>query len=134
MIAVAPLPRRPADKVRLLYHASVFGLAPLRVVGIQDACSKKGREELPGGRLRVGSHGLRCAAHEHPAAAATAFRTQVDQVIGASDDVEVVLDHDDGVALIDELVQDVQQLAGVLEVQAGRRLVEDVERAAGAAP
>ena len=44
------------------------------------------------------------------------------------DNVEVVLDDDDRVALIDELVQNVEQLVRVLEMQPGRRLVEDVER------
>ena len=49
------------------------------------------------------------------------------------DHVEIVLDDDDRVALIDQLAEHVEQPAHVFEVQAGRRLVEDVERAAGAA-
>ncbi len=40
-----------------------------------------------------------------------------------------MLDDDHRVALVDEPVQHVEQLAHVLEVEAGRRLVEDVERA-----
>ena len=71
--------------------------------------------------------------HDSPAARA-ALGAEVDDVVGRLDDVEVVLDDDDRVALVDELVQHVEQLVRVLEVQAGRRLVEDVERAAGAAP
>ena len=39
-----------------------------------------------------------------------------------------MLDDDDGVALVAQAVQDRQQLFDVLEVQAGGRLVEDVER------
>ncbi len=38
--------------------------------------------------------------------------------------------HDDGVALVDEAVEHEQQLAHVLEVQTGRRLVEHVDAAA----
>ncbi len=38
-----------------------------------------------------------------------------------------------GVAEIDEAVEDVQQLAHIVEVQAGGGLVENVERAAGLA-
>ena len=54
-------------------------------------------------------------------------------MIGALDDVELVLDHDDGVALVDQLLQHVEQLPRVLEVEPGGRLVEDVDGAAGAA-
>jgi hypothetical protein len=45
-----------------------------------------------------------------------------------------VLDDDDRVAGLDEPVQDLEQLLDVGEVEAGRRLVEDVERLAGRAP
>ena len=63
-----------------------------------------------------------------------ALGPEVDYVIGRLDDVQIVLDDHDRVPLIDQLVQDVEQLVRVVEVQAGRRLVEDVERPAGAAP
>jgi hypothetical protein len=44
-----------------------------------------------------------------------------------------VLDDDHRVALVDQFVQHFQQLGDVVEVQAGGRLVENVERAAGGA-
>src|SRR5690606_15661082 len=47
------------------------------------------------------------------------------------DDVDVVLDDDEGVATVDQAVEDVEKLARVLEVQARRGLVEDVEGLAG---
>ena len=47
------------------------------------------------------------------------------------DHVEVVLDDDDRIALVDEAVEHVEQLADVFEVQAGGGLVEDVDGAAG---
>jgi hypothetical protein len=47
------------------------------------------------------------------------------------DHVEVVLDHEHGVAGVDEPLQHLEQLLDVGEVEAGRRLVEDVERLAG---
>ena len=63
---------------------------------------------------------------------------QVDDPVGRLDHVEVVLDDDDRVAQVDQAVEHVEQLADVVEVQAGRRLVEDVERScrcwAGPAP
>jgi hypothetical protein len=44
-----------------------------------------------------------------------------------------VLDDDDRVALVDQALQHPEELADVLEVQAGRRLVEHVDGAAGRA-
>jgi peptide chain release factor 3 len=62
-----------------------------------------------------------------------ALGAEVDQPVGGLDDVEVVLDDDDGVAVVAQAVQHLEQHLDVLEVQAGGRLVEDVERAAGVA-
>jgi hypothetical protein len=78
-------------------------------------------------------HVLGRAHGDDLAAAVAAFGTEVQQPVGGLHDVEVMLDDDHGVALVDQLVQHFQQLLGVLEVQAGGRLVEDVERAAGGA-
>ena len=49
-------------------------------------------------------------------------------------DVEVVLDRDDGVAPFDQAVEGGEQQRDVGRVEAGGRLVEQVERAAGAGP
>src|SRR5690606_39045674 len=67
------------------------------------------------------------------ASAVAALGHEVQQMVCDLDDVEVVLDHHDGVAVLDQLLKHLQQLARVLEVQAGRRLVQDVERLAGGA-
>ena len=45
-----------------------------------------------------------------------------------------MLDHHDRVAQIDQPVEHVQQLGQIVEVQAGGRLVEQVERSAGVGP
>ena len=76
---------------------------------------------------------LRRAGRDHAAAAGAAFGAHVDDPVGGLDDVEVVLDHDQRVAGVAQRVQHVQQQLDVGEVQAGGRLVEDVERAAGVA-
>ena len=96
--------------------------------------SARSAQTLPPGtaggrRLACGDFLGRSRGHD-AAAAAAALRARDRYVVGRLDHVEVVLDDDHRVALIDELVQHVEQLARVLEVQAGRRLVEDVERAA----
>src|SRR3569833_194134 len=65
---------------------------------------------------------------------ATAFPTfgaEVDQPIRCFDHVEVVLDHNDRVALIPQPVLDLEELSDIVEVQSRRWLVEDIERSAG---
>ena len=61
-----------------------------------------------------------------------AFGAEVDDPVGRFDDLGVVLDDQHRVAGVDEIVQHLQQQLDVGEVQAGRRLVEQVERPAGA--
>ena len=61
-----------------------------------------------------------------------AFGADVDDPVGGLDHVEVVLDDQHRVAGVDEVVQHLEQQLDVGEVEAGRRLVEQVERAAGA--
>jgi hypothetical protein len=68
------------------------------------------------------------------AAAIAALGTEIDQVVRGLDDVEIVLDHDDGVARVGETAEHFQQPLDVVEVQASGRLVEDIKCAAGRAP
>ncbi len=65
----------------------------------------------------------------HLAAARAAFRTEIDHPVRRLDDVEVVLDDQDRSARLDQPAECRQQLADVIEVQAGGGLVEDVEHA-----
>ncbi len=55
--------------------------------------------------------------------------TDLDHVVGGRDDGRLVLHHEDGVALLLELSQQVDQLAHVARVEPDRRLVEDVQHA-----
>jgi hypothetical protein len=67
------------------------------------------------------------------AAAVAAFGAEVDDPVGRLDDFEIVLDDHHRIALVDQFVQHFQQLGDIVEMQAGRRFVENVERAAGRA-
>ena len=58
-----------------------------------------------------------------------AFRPQVDQPVAGADHVQVVLDHHQRMAGIQQLAQRAHQLGDVVEVQAGGRLVEQEQRA-----
>src|SRR5262245_43959528 len=66
-------------------------------------------------------------------AATAAFRAEIDDPVRRLDHVQIVLDHQHGVAAIDQPMEHFQQQPDVLEMQPGRRLVEDVERPAGIA-
>ena len=64
---------------------------------------------------------------ENFTAGRTAARAQFHQVIGLGEQVEVVFDHDDGVALVDQAVQHADELLAVAQVQADGRLLEEIE-------
>ena len=67
------------------------------------------------------------AGGDDVAAGFAAFGPEVDDPVGRLDHVEVVLDHEHRVAQVDQPAEHGQQLLDVVEVQAGGRLVEDVE-------
>ena len=60
-------------------------------------------------------------------AGVTALRPEVDDVVGGLDHVHVMLDQDHGVPGIDQAVERGEQALDVGEVEAGGRLVEDVD-------
>ncbi len=53
-----------------------------------------------------------------------AFGAEVEDPVGVANHVEVVFDDDDGVAEIGETVEDLEQFADVVEVEAGGGLVQ----------
>ena len=57
----------------------------------------------------------------------SSFRTQVDNVIGLTDKVEIVLDHKEGVALEEEPLEGVEKNLNISHVKAGRGFVKDEE-------
>src|SRR6266446_10259644 len=73
------------------------------------------------------------ALGDDAAAALAAFRAEVDDPVGLFDDVEMVLDDEHGVAKTNQALENVEELTNVVEVQAGRRFIQNVERAPGLA-
>ena len=73
------------------------------------------------------------AGGDHPAARAASLGAEVDDIVGAFDQVEVVLDDNDGVAGIHQLLQHLDQPVDVSDVQPGGGLVQDIDRLAGRA-
>src|SRR5439155_18976219 len=70
---------------------------------------------------------LRRAGGDHEPAVLAAFRSEIDDVVGGLDHVEVVLDDEQRVSRLEELLERREQLRNVVEVQPRRRLVEDVQ-------
>jgi len=77
--------------------------------------------------LRRGRDGLRRTRCDNASAFFFRFRTEVDDPVGAFKHLEIVLDDDEGIALIDEALEDGEQEADVFEVEAGSGFVEDEE-------
>src|SRR5262249_41946525 len=61
----------------------------------------------------------------------TGIWTQIDDPIRAFDHVQVMLDHYQRVAIVDEPLKDIQQQPYVIEVQAGGRFVKEKKRFPG---
>ena len=74
------------------------------------------------------------ALGNHVTSPFAAFRTEVDDPVGRLDDVQVVLDDEHGIPPVHQPVEDVQQLADVVEVESRGRFVQQVDGLAGARP
>src|SRR6266853_1013649 len=85
------------------------------------------REEIPRVRVRVSRDLLRCSRGDNAPALRPAFRTEVDYPVGGFDDVEVVLDDENGCPAVDQLAERGEELLNVVEVKAGRGFVEDIQ-------
>ena len=72
-------------------------------------------------------HLRRCSRSDHLAAFVAAFGAEVDDPVRRADDVEVVLDDGDGVAVAGEAVEDVEEFVDVGGVEAGGGFVGEVE-------
>src|SRR5450432_1189555 len=90
-------------------------------------------EEAPGEALGNVADILGRALRDDAPAAVAALGAQVDHPVRGLDDIEVVLDDDDRVAVVAQPVQHRQQQVDVVEVQARGGLVEDEERTSGVA-
>ena len=58
----------------------------------------------------------------------TTLRTKVDNPVGTFYDVKIVFDQNDGVAPIDECIENIEEFLHVVVVKANSGLVEEVER------
>ena len=72
-------------------------------------------------------------AHSDDVSTVTAaLGSQIDEIISRLNHFEVVFHDDDGVATINEAMQDGEQLVDIVKVQPGCRFIKEVERLASA--
>src|SRR5919202_2583293 len=86
-------------------------------------------EEAPGVRGGRAHDLFGRAGGDEPAAGVAALGAEVYDVVGGLDDIQVMLDDEERAARLDQGAEGREQLVDVVEVEARRRLVEDVERA-----
>src|ERR1043166_7063076 len=78
-------------------------------------------------RVFVAGDGFRRAFRNDSSAALAAFGAEINEPIGFGDQVEVMFDHDDGMAGINEPLQNLDQAFHVRHVQSDWRFFEDEE-------
>ena len=82
---------------------------------------------LSGVALFAGGHLFRGAGADDGAAAGTAFRAKVDQVIGNLNDIQIVLDDQNGIALIHQRLQYLHQTVNIRYMKARGGLIENIK-------
>ena len=70
---------------------------------------------------------LRCSGRNHISALIAAFRAQVNDIVRCFDHIQVVLNYHNGVSGIHKQLQHLDQLVNIRGVQAGSRLIQDVD-------
>ena len=79
-----------------------------------------------------GGNQLGASLNHDPAAGIARVGAHLDDPVGSLDDIEVVLDHEDGMTRVDQTIEDHNQLADVINVKTGGRLIEKIELSPGA--
>lgn len=84
-------------------------------------------EIFAGEALLAGCYGLGCALTDDRTTFIAAFGTKVDDVVGAFDDVHIVLNDDDAMASTDKGIEGCEKALDVVEMQTSGGLIEDEE-------
>ena len=106
-----------------------------RLGGAQGPASgvgfERGAQERGGAGLRITRHLLGCPGGDDGPAVLARLRAHVDHVVGALDDLDVVLDDDERVSGVHEALEHAEQARDVVEVQPGGGFVEEEEPGLG---
>src|SRR3982750_1626895 len=85
-------------------------------------------QKAPSMRFLYLGHFLGGAGRDYESATSTGFGTEVDHPVGAFDHFEIVLDDEQRIPLLHESVENFYEQCHVVEMEAGRRLVENQQR------
>ena len=77
--------------------------------------------------LCTGCNLLWSSRYDDISACGSSLRTEVDDIISHFDNIQIVLDDNDGVSALDEGIEGSEQAADVVVVKAGCRFVENEE-------
>ena len=88
-------------------------------------------ERFRGMRAGYPENAVGLARVEEFASGVPAFRSNIDEVIGVADHVEIMFDGNDGISFFHEPVENVEQFGNVGKMKARGRLVQYVERLRG---
>ena len=72
-----------------------------------------------------------CALGNNRSSLVATLRTEIDHPICGPNHVQIVLDDNDSIAIIDQAVEHIQQTLDIGKMQAGGRLVQNVDRISG---
>src|SRR5437016_2818792 len=88
-------------------------------------------QKLSGVALKCVRYFFRRPLGDNLATASAAFGAEIDHPIRGFDDVEVVFDNQEGIAGSAQLKEHFEKFGHVVEVEAGRWFIKDVESATG---
>ena len=101
--------------------------------GADPRFGRAGRREHPEESVRYGKRrsrqSLGSSCRHHPAALIASLRPQIDDPIRALDHLDIMLNHNQALALVDKTMKHSEQSRDVVEVQAGGWFIKDKQRA-----
>ena len=98
---------------------------------IHYSLSKLFFQKLPRIACSASGYFFRCTYRYDISAFVSAFRSEVDYIIGTFDNIHIMFDDDNAVSPSDECVEGIQQLADVVEVQSGGWFVKNKQGRVG---
>jgi len=87
------------------------------------------RQKFTRMRLQVARHLFRRSSRHHMPARVSAFRPEINHPVRGLNHIQIVLDNQHRSSTVDQFAKSRQQLLNIVEMQARRRLVKNIENA-----
>ena len=78
-------------------------------------------------RILAGNNLIRRTFKNKIAALVSALRAKIDDIIRRLDDIEIVLNDNDGVAIVNQTIENTDELFNIIRMKTGRRLIKSIE-------